>query len=122
MSDPSPTTSRGPSSPLSSHPSSTATSHINGILTPHGYVYNSYENGSNGSENGLNGGSNGMFDGSRTGSQLFDGFNELRDDPDDAAFKYHERMALRHGFEEVYNSEYYMSLLAQVKKEYLIKI
>ncbi|KAK7206088.1 raptor N-terminal caspase like domain-containing protein [Myxozyma melibiosi] len=44
---------------------------------------------------------------------MLEGFDGVRDDPDDAAFKYHERMALRHGFEEVYNSEYYMNLLAQ---------
>ncbi|KAK9236882.1 raptor N-terminal caspase like domain-containing protein [Lipomyces kononenkoae] len=93
--------------------SHTSSIHINGILTSHGYVINdSTETGVDGhhpdsvSSNGISG--------SQSSNMILSGIEEpLRDDPNDAAFKYHERMALRHGFEDVYNSEYYMNLLAQ---------
>ncbi|KAK9477112.1 raptor N-terminal caspase like domain-containing protein [Lipomyces japonicus] len=104
---------------LTTHTSSV---HINGILTPHGYVINDGKTVSGGSGSdlvtGVNGhgnsyGSNGISR-STSSNLIYDSIDEpLRDDPDDAAFKYHERKALRHGFEDVYNSEFYMSLLAQ---------
>ncbi|KAK9448129.1 raptor N-terminal caspase like domain-containing protein [Limtongia smithiae] len=92
-----------------------STHSMNGMLTPHGYVING-ESPENGAHNGI------VLDGQNTPAKmrsqssivLLDGFGDIEpDDPDNAAYKYHERTAFRHGFENVYNSEKFMSYLSQ---------
>ncbi|KAK9463661.1 raptor N-terminal caspase like domain-containing protein [Lipomyces oligophaga] len=97
--------------PLSPRPPSppvySSSIHINGTITPHGYVITNNE------PSPVEASKEPSLRSISTPTLALDSIDGLQNDPDDAAIKYRDREALRHGFEDVYNSEYYMSLLAQ---------
>ncbi|KAK9472050.1 raptor N-terminal caspase like domain-containing protein [Dipodascopsis tothii] len=93
--------------------------HIDGMLTSHGYIVNQGGGRAGvspiGAVNGMSG--NGPLEiaySSEPDAAASPGEPPLRDDPNDAAYRYHERQEFKHGFEEVYTSESLMRRLSDM--------